>query len=146
MIRIYKIEFDWYDGWDQQKVTELNRLWPEMKAELDDQDHRKGLKSYQCSGLATIDAALKVGQKFHVIEGTRYAEFEDLAKVAPAPVNERCNVVVNGADLTRITKVQVIEDCCTDVLQQHLNDGAQIIAVCVQPDQRRPDYVLGYKN
>ena len=38
------------------------------------------------------------------------------------------------------------EDVCTDVLQQELNNGWRIIAICVQADQRRPDYILGRYN
>jgi len=38
------------------------------------------------------------------------------------------------------------ENCCTDALQTELNNGWRIIAVCVQPNQRRPDYVLGRYN
>jgi hypothetical protein len=34
-------------------------------------------------------------------------------------------------------------DCCTDILQEHINRGYRVVAICPQPDQRRPDYILG---
>jgi hypothetical protein len=34
-------------------------------------------------------------------------------------------------------------DLCTDSLRGYLEDGWHILAICPQPKQRRPDYVLG---
>lgn len=45
--------------------------------------------------------------------------------------------------LPAVDKVMVLEDACTDKLQEHLEEGWRIIAVCPQRDQRRPDYILG---
>jgi hypothetical protein len=36
-----------------------------------------------------------------------------------------------------------LDDCCTDILQEHINRGYRVVAICPQPDQRRPDYILG---
>lgn len=58
-------------------------------------------------------------------------------------VNERCHVAVAGLGLLTIDEVEVEGDCCTDHLNKRLSEGWRIVAVCVQPDQRRPDYVLG---
>ena len=67
------------------------------------------------------------------------------AKIAAAPtvVNERCNVTVPGIGLMAIREVCVELDLCTDRLQSLLDEGWRILAICPQPDQRRPDYVLG---
>lgn len=60
--------------------------------------------------------------------------------------NQLVNVhVANGALLTYDT-VELLEDACTDELQRHLNQGWRIIAACVQPDGRRPDYILGKRD
>lgn len=40
----------------------------------------------------------------------------------------------------------LLEDACTDQLQGALNSGWRIISACPQPDQRRPDYILGRFN
>ena len=46
----------------------------------------------------------------------------------------------------RTTRLLLLSDACTDELQGALRDGWRIIAVCPQPSQRRPDYVLGRYN
>lgn len=57
--------------------------------------------------------------------------------------NERVNVHVPGLALLTYNKTMLLEDCCTDYLQEMLDDGWRIIAISPQPDQRRPDYILG---
>lgn len=57
--------------------------------------------------------------------------------------NKKCNVHIGGNTLIQYNSVKVLEDSCTDALQRELDGGWRIIACCVQPDGRRPDYVLG---
>jgi hypothetical protein len=57
--------------------------------------------------------------------------------------NAKCAVHVPGNSLLEINETLLLENACTDFLQQHLDDGWRIIAACPQPNQRRPDYVLG---
>lgn len=59
------------------------------------------------------------------------------------PVNTKINVAIGGLGLLAINDVKVEYDLCTDVLGQLLKKGWRILAICPQPDQRRPDYVLG---
>lgn len=66
-------------------------------------------------------------------------------RVAPV-MNERCKVVVPGPALLSYNEVAVEKDCCTDHLQTKLDEGWRILAIAVQPDQRRPDYILGRVN
>lgn len=60
--------------------------------------------------------------------------------------NTRCEVHMPGQALSLYNEVQLLEDCCTDQLQSSLASGWRIIAACPQPDQRRPDYILGRYN
>jgi hypothetical protein len=60
--------------------------------------------------------------------------------------NQKVNVHVSGGLITTYNDLCLKEDSCTDALQAELNNGWRIIAVCVQPDQRRPDYILGRYN
>ena len=60
--------------------------------------------------------------------------------------NQKCDVHVGGGMIATYNDLMLKEDSCTDVLQAELNNGWRIIAVCVQPNQRRPDYVLGRYN
>ena len=50
-----------------------------------------------------------------------------------------------GPSLLNVDETLLMEDACTDALQENLNNGWRILAVCPQP-QRRPDYVLGRKK
>ena len=51
-----------------------------------------------------------------------------------------------GGLIATFNEIGLRENACSDVLSIALNDGWRIIAVCVQPDQRRPDYILGRYN
>lgn len=51
-----------------------------------------------------------------------------------------------GNELLRIDDVKVLEDICTEVLQEELEKGWRIVAICPQAGQRRPDYVLGRRK
>ncbi len=66
--------------------------------------------------------------------------------VQKATFNERCNVHVGGGLIVTYNDVKLLEDSCSDRLQVELNNGWRVIAVCVQANQRRPDYVLGRYN
>lgn len=57
--------------------------------------------------------------------------------------NQRVEVHTPGNALATYNRVMLMEDACTDALQEKLSEGWRIIAVCPQPDQRRPDYILG---
>lgn len=59
--------------------------------------------------------------------------------------NTHVNVAVPDFGLLTINEVMVLEDCCTNNLQTHLDDGFKILAVCPQ-SARRPDYVIGRHN
>lgn len=61
------------------------------------------------------------------------------------PVTNNNTITINTPDteLHKFNECMVEEECCTDKLQDHLNDGWRIVAVCMQKGSRRPDYVLG---
>jgi len=60
-----------------------------------------------------------------------------------AHFNERVEVYTPGMGLMLFNSVMLAEDACTDALQTHLDQGWKIIAACPQPNQRRPDFILG---
>lgn len=60
--------------------------------------------------------------------------------------NKRVEVHIPGQALTVYNEVCNLDDSCTDALQSYLEKGWRIIAACPQPDQRRPDYILGRYN
>ena len=70
---------------------------------------------------------------------------ENLKQTSELSYNAKVAVPVNTW-LNNVNEMRLLEDCCTDALQDVLNDGWRMIAVCPQPDQRRPDYILGRVN
>lgn len=56
--------------------------------------------------------------------------------------NDKCNQEQPGPNLMKVNETFLMEDACTDALQNKIDEGWRILAVCPQP-QRRPDYVLG---
>jgi hypothetical protein len=48
-----------------------------------------------------------------------------------------------GNELLKIVTTKVLTNCCTEDLDRELGLGWRIVAVCVQPGDRRPDYVMG---
>lgn len=71
------------------------------------------------------------------------AERMERAAARANTFNGSCNVHVGGGQLMQVNDLLLLESACTDTLQDALNKGWRIIACCVQPDGRRPDYVLG---
>ncbi|NQY58398.1 hypothetical protein [Cognatishimia sp.] len=60
--------------------------------------------------------------------------------------NKKVNVHVPGDRLLSISEVTYGNDMCTEELQEKLDEGWHILSICPQPDQRRPDYILGKKG
>jgi len=87
--------------------------------------------------------------KFGIIEIEQILPYNIIDKITlfeqrkTSVVNEKCNVIVNGLGTLSIDTVKVVQDYCTERLNDELEKGWRIVAVCVQPDQRRPDYILG---
>lgn len=61
----------------------------------------------------------------------------------PGQFNEKVEVYTPGMGLMLFNRVMLLEDACSDALQMELDNGWKIIAACPQPNQRRPDYILG---
>lgn len=55
-------------------------------------------------------------------------------------------ITVADNALLFIDEVELYEDCCTHLLQDKLEEGWRIIAVCPPNAQRRPDYILGRRK
>lgn len=58
--------------------------------------------------------------------------------------NERLGLQMPGNALTVFNEFRNVDDICTDELQSEwIAEGWRVVACCPQPDQRRPDYILG---
>lgn len=51
-------------------------------------------------------------------------------------------IEIPNVGLLAVDEVTLMEDCCTDRLQEKLNEGWRILAIC-PTTTRRPDYILG---
>lgn len=59
------------------------------------------------------------------------------------PVNSEYHIHVPSFGMMNIRHVQVMENACTDMVQELLNEGWRILCICPPLDQRRPDYIIG---
>jgi hypothetical protein len=74
----------------------------------------------------------------------KLAKFSNgLPEVQGAMYNERVEVHTPGMGLMLFNRVMLLQDACSDALQSEMDNGWRIVAACPQPDQRRPDYILG---
>ena len=73
--------------------------------------------------------------KAKVPEGNSFANY-----------NNKVEVHMPGQALANYNELMLLEDCCTDEVARSLDNGWRIIASCPQPDQRRPDWILGRYN
>lgn len=108
---------------------------------LDDKGKLTGYESF----IMDLETALSFRTQFTVeraIGGTQALE-DFRPRNEATPLNNKVKVIVPGLGLLDITTVEVMTDACTDLLNERLAAGWRILAICPQPDQRRPDYILG---
>lgn len=91
-------------------------------------------KSISSNNLELFDEMKKIADKIE--EATK--KFDKHVQF-----NQKCDVHVPNLGLLNINKLAFATNYCTEELQRLLLQGWRILAVCPQPDQRRPDYILG---
>ncbi len=69
--------------------------------------------------------------------------FESLDRKRNPGFNQKVKVSVPDIGLMKIKHVTVFSDYCTEQVQKEIDRGWCILAICPQPDQRRPDYIMG---
>jgi hypothetical protein len=89
-------------------------------------------------------------------EATAWTEIADISVnmsrisgVATPTVNPAqavYQISVSNIGLMQVEAVCVREDCCTDQLQDLLDQGWRLLAVCPPNDTRRPSYILGHTS
>lgn len=147
-MRIKKVKFKWDQEFNQAQVRELKKaLFGALNLkQMDLVEVEPGIFRIDSGAFEPwiIDA-----DKIHTIPYTviDFIEFEkpisDLQARSETIINQKVNVAVPGLGLLAIRRVKIAENYGTQDLQQELDEGWQIMAICPQPDQRRPDYVLG---
>lgn len=151
----HKTQEDWEAYRATKTFEELQEEYPKFKTlQLDLQDEEllelvMNKVQFDLVSTKTLKVSFTPSEAMDTLyqQTTKMAErfSEQLTRMSANTFNQKCNVHSGSVSLQEYNQMLLLEDPCTDMVQRHLNDGWRIIAVCVQPDQRRPDYVLGKK-
>lgn len=151
----HKTKEDWEAYRATKTFEELQEEYPKFKTlQLDLQDEElleivMNKVQFDLVSTKTLKVSFTPNEAMDALyqQTTAMAErfSEQLTRMSANTFNQKCNVHSGSVSLQEYNQMLLLEDPCTDMVQRHLNDGWRIIAVCVQPDQRRPDYVLGKK-
>ena len=157
-MKLYSVKPEWLysDDKDAKREVQLELL------------KRLGIQESEAMGMAICNAeqaielleagycGLYVSPKEHIkllydvkseidiasmIEASVSSSMEAIGKL----FNEKTSSEQPGPSLLNVDETLLMEDACTNALQENLDNGWRILAVCPQP-QRRPDYVLGRKK
>jgi len=100
-----------------------------------------------------IQTLSEMGIKFEIkpFPGSMIVKMKDRAGYEPYQkptiqnfqTGQAVQISIPDIGLLHMNDVMVLDDACTDNLQDHLNDGWRILAVCPPNAARRPDYILG---
>lgn len=96
----------------------------------------------------TIEHELTIGDSMDGIAQRMEKIVEKLERVPTgnSEYNEKCEVHMPGNALMTFNHTMLLQDACTDALQEAIDAGWRIICAQPMPDQRRPDYILGRFN
>lgn len=156
-MKVYNIRLDCYRNFGTEEeysryVTKLQRHFPDIELAKPDIGEYSSFISYSDTDkkvtASELLAMVEDMIEHKVISVESYAD--DIAQLAEkqtvppnSTYNNRVDVHMPGQALSVYNNVHLLEDGCTDALQELLDGGWRIIAACPQPDQRRPDYILG---
>jgi hypothetical protein len=153
---IAEISFEYGKAFSPAEQAELQKLadhplqWEDAKDPK--RPNHKKLDWLERNLVLHIEDAARFG-KFEVnriitqgILGTLGAivdQLRELNRTHQIAFNERVQVAVPDSGLLNIKELRIETNCCTDAANGLLQEGWKIVAICPQPDQRRPDYVFG---
>lgn len=145
----------WHDGWqklDQAKYEVLRAHftgWPKEKPPYSfdtfwgDREDARFLKEHG------IEFEVDKEELFSQT-GSTIAKLADFAskygREEAICENAAVQISVPDLGLLLIDEVDYMEDACTDRVQDKLNEGWRILAVCPPNAQRRPDYIFGRRK
>ena len=152
---LYKVKAEWLygNGKDEKRSKQLQTL-----ADLGLQEFEEGsvlctadqfiqlLQAGYCGNHIRPDEAVTVATSVDAgpdVEGLFRILADKIASMPSASMNERCGQHQPNNALLAIAETKLMESACTDALQTELAAGWRILAIQPQPDQRRPDYILG---
>ena len=152
---LYRVKAEWLYG-DEQDGERAKQL--QTLADLGLQEFEKGsvlctaeqfIQLFQagyCGNYIRHDEAVTVAASVDAgpdVEGLFRILADKIASIPSASMNERCGQHQPNNALLAIAETKLMESACTDAIQTELAAGWRILAIQPQPDQRRPDYILG---
>lgn len=151
-----EIESYWDEKWwETINWEELQKVWPLATGE------EKPKNAYGLTGpcrvtydeataLAQMGVKLKVvplpGMMVTKMKDRHLWEYGNTVTPEDVTTGNAIQIAVADLPLMYIDEVCVETDFCTEALQEMLNDGWRILAVCPPNSQRRPDYILGRRK
>lgn len=155
-MKLYKIKADWIYGQSEENTTKREAQISALE--------KVGLSGKEIDGavIGTSEQVLdlillKYNNQYTSSEGVKLV-FEQTDELGLQPMidkslkksaqslgqlfNQKTNSEQPNDHLMRVTQTLLLEDGCTELLQEKLSQNWRIIAVCPQP-HRRPDYILG---
>ena len=155
------VEFqgNWSKEWERipdEEYTQLKILLPGLPVEKPQYDPSGVfLLTYE-----NIEVVTKYGLKFILSKqeqaqaiGTMLVKLQDRINAVEQQVTKHnfenasyVQIAIPDFALLYIDEVRAETDLCTYTLQEWLNEGWRILAVCPPNAQRRPDYILGRRK
>ena len=150
------IREDWTKWCEANKEEALER-WPyysDLKLKLNDEQYLSfvGVDGVDVSLLEKEEVDILMPEGHQSSASMRLLEqmltlndkvIEQLRTASDELFNHPCQQMQPGAWLGNVNRTILVGDSCTDALQGYLDEGWRILAIQPQPDQRRPDYILG---
>ena len=106
--------------------------------------------AFTVDSISELDITYTVGERNEILDQMldknmklleRYTE--QITTFSKNTFNAKVGVHSGSSALQEYNQLMLVEDSCTDNVQSYLAEGWRIVAVCPQPDSRRPDYILG---
>lgn len=143
---------DKYENMDWKVFAALWPLAPEEKPENE--------YSLNCGPtmISAVDAQLLVDAGFVLtilphnslmqvkLQDQRKWEYGEQVTPRDLMNGDAVQITIPDMALMYIDEVTWLDDACTEMVQDHLNEGWRILAVCPPNAQRRPDYILGRRK
>lgn len=141
-IKTYSTE---WKGVTDEQYAELRKIIPTLPIDKKNEyggDHLCDWEALRKLAELGLDCEVTAAKQTHNTMITRL-----LGNRQPMP--EACisgqvvQIHIPNLSLMSINQVDVLENACTDTVQEKLSEGWYLIAVCPPNSQRRPDYIIG---
>lgn len=140
---LYKVYITEAPGWNCTAEDAYNSEVLEVKEYVLDRELLSmSIRNIQYKVVQTINIGIDITQQLIALAEKPIK----LITETGTQYNTKCEVHMPGHGLSLYNEMRLLEDSCTDEIQSSLNSGWRIVAACPQPEQRRPDYILGRFN